>query len=66
MVTCEQVVSALKTIGRSVKAAQVAYYMGTDSRAVATALRKATKDGRVTITYRKNFGWYRFVRSKAK
>ena len=65
-VTAEQCVLALKNIGLSVPAKNVAKALNTDSRAVATALRKPTNDGRVSITYRKGIGWYRFIRLSAK
>lgn len=61
-ITTAQAVQALKAIGLSSTAQLIASRMGTDSRAVATALRGAVRDGRVTITYRKGIGWYRFKR----
>lgn len=65
-ITTEQAVLALKGIGLSTAAKGIAERMGTDSRAVATALRGAVKDGRVSITYRKGIGCYRFKRLKPK
>lgn len=65
-ITCNDAVLALKAIGRSVPAKEIATHLGTDSRAVATALRDAVTDGRVTISYRKNIGLYRFKRLTAK
>lgn len=65
-VTCEQTVRKLKHIGRSVPAKTIALFLNTDSRAVATALRSAVRDGRVTINYRRGIGHYRFVRLVAK
>ena len=61
-VTCEQVVRMLKEIGVSTTAKHVAERMGTSSRAVATALRAATEDKRVSFRYKKGICWYRFVR----
>ncbi|HEU4376258.1 MAG TPA: hypothetical protein VFS02_22385 [Telluria sp.] len=71
-VTAEQTVLALKKLGRSVPATDVAWVLSVDSRAVATALRQPTKDGRVSITYRRGAkgeqrrGFYRFLRLTAK
>lgn len=61
-VTCEQVVRMLKEIRVSTTAKHVAERMGTSSRAVATALRAATEDKRVSFRYKKGICWYRFVR----
>ena len=62
-ITCEDAVLALKKHGLSTTAKCLAQLLpGADSRAVATALRNATRDGRVTITYRKGIAWYRFKR----
>lgn len=67
-ITCDQAVRALKEIGCSQPARVIATYMGTDSRAVATALRGAVSDGRVSISFRHKDGVarYRFVRLAAK
>ena len=64
--TCQQAVLALKLRGLSTSAKSLGSAIGVDSRAVATALRAAVNDGRVTITYRKGLGFYRFKRLKAK
>ena len=68
-ISAETAVLAVKALKRSVPASEIASFIGTDSRAVATALRQPTRDGRVTITYRKpkgdplqRRGFYRFVR----
>lgn len=69
-ITCEQVVLALKAHRLSTTAASIAARMGTDSRAVATAVRAAVKDGRVTRHYKKAgkgqqvCAYYRFMRLK--
>jgi len=65
-ITCEQAVRKLKEIGLSSTARCVAFRLDTDARAVATALRLAVKDGRVTIHFKKGVGFYRFVRLTAK
>ena len=65
-VTGEDVVLTLKRAAKSCTAKEIAERIGVawgvDSRAVATAARKPVKDGRVTISYRKGIGFYRFVR----
>ena len=61
-ITCQDAVLALKQRGLSTPAKDIAEMLGTDSRAVATALRSATKDGRVTSTHRKGIAFYRFKR----
>lgn len=65
-ITAEQAVRELQAVGLSTNAAALADRMGTTSRAVATALRSPTQDGRVSITYRKGIGFYRFKRLRAK
>jgi len=40
----------------------IADYLFTDSRAVATALRAATDDGRVHVMYKGGIAQYRFTR----
>lgn len=65
-ITASDCVLALKLHKLSINAAALADIMGTDSRAVATALRKPTSDGRVSIHYKKGIGWYRFVRMSPK
>lgn len=62
-ITCEDAVRALKNRGLSTTAKCLAQFLpGADSRAVATALRKATNDGRVSIRYKKGIALYRFKR----
>ena len=61
-ITCEDVVIELKKIKTLVSAKWLAGKLDTDSRAVATALRKATNDGRVYVRYRKGIAEYRFTR----
>jgi hypothetical protein len=61
-VTCADVVKALKSRGLSTTAAALAGSLQTSSRAVATALRQATDDGRVRMTFKGWRAWYRFVR----
>lgn len=67
-ITCEQAVLALKKLKTSSPATTIAPLLNTDTRAVATALRAAVNDGRVSITYRRGAkgeqrrGFYRFVR----
>lgn len=68
IITGDQVVYTLKCIGKAQTAADIATHLGTDSRAVATALRQPVEDGRVARTWRrsKQKASYRFVRLKAK
>lgn len=69
-ITAEQCVMALKRRNLATTASELAEHIGeTDSRAVATALRKPVKDGRVKIRYTRGLGFgasYRFVRLKAR
>lgn len=66
-ITCEDAVRALKNEGLSTTAKCLAQHLpGSDSRAVATALRKAVKDGRVTWTFKKGIAFYRFKRLTPK
>lgn len=65
-ITCEDAVLMLKKLKLSNQAKNIAARLGTDSRAVATALRAAVKDGRVSINYKKGIGFYRFKRLTAK
>jgi hypothetical protein len=63
-------VEALKVIGCYTTAADLAKFIGwTDSRAVATALRKPVDEGRVKIRYKRGLGLgahYKFVRLSVK
>jgi hypothetical protein len=61
-ITCEDVVRKLKQWRLSTPAKSIAQMMGADSRAVATALRKATYDGRVKMKFRRGIAYYRFVK----
>ena len=64
-ITCDAAVAALKVLGRSVRAKEIAEALGTTSRAVATALRGACEEGRVSIVYKKTgIATYRFKRMK--
>jgi hypothetical protein len=65
-ITCADAVLALKKMGVASPAKNIAARLGTDSRAVATALRGAVADGRVTIAYRRGIGSYRFKRLSAR
>jgi len=69
-ITAQMCVEALKAVGKSIPAKELADFMTrTDSRAVATALRKPVRDGRVKIMYKRGLGLgahYRFVRMTAK
>lgn len=66
-ITSDDAVRAAKGMARACTAREIAEYIGgTDSRAVATALREPTKDGRVTINYRGSVATYRFRRLTAK
>lgn len=60
------VVRALKEIKVSTTARDIAAKLGADSRAVATAARKAVADGRITINHKGGVALYRFVRLTAK
>lgn len=61
-ITCNDVVSELKNIKTLVTAKYLAERLNTDSRSVATALRKATEDGRVYRRFKNGLFWYRFTR----
>ncbi|QXV72212.1 hypothetical protein Acf1_00015 [Acidovorax phage ACF1] len=65
-ITCEQAVLALKELRTSHPAKSIALHLGTDARAVATALRAATNDGRVSCSWSKGLAYYRFVRLSPK
>lgn len=64
-VTCDDAVKALKAINTSVGAKAIAAHLGTSSRAVATALRQATEDGRVSMRFKGGLALYRFKRMRA-
>lgn len=61
-ITCADAVLELKKLRVTATAKVIAERLNTDSRAVATSLRKAVADGRVSITFRKGIGRYRFKR----
>ena len=62
-ITGEMVVATLKRLGRSVPVQEIARELGTeDTRAIATAARKPSADGRIRMTYKKGVARYRFVR----
>lgn len=48
-ITGDDCVKVLKTMSYGGRAADIGYLLGTNSHAVASALRKAVKDGRVKI-----------------
>lgn len=64
-VTAEDVVLALKAIGRTVSVKCISKELGgADTRAIATAARKPAADGRIRVRYKGpgQQAWYRFVR----
>lgn len=61
-ITAEDCVRALQQHRNSTTAAELAVILDTSSRAVATALRGPTGDGRIKMTFRKGRAWYRFIR----
>jgi hypothetical protein len=65
-ITGDDCVRVLKTMTNGGTAADIAFLLKTDSRAVATALRKPVNDDRVKINYNRGSGMgatYTFVRS---
>lgn len=63
-ITGDDCVQCLKTMPSGGRAADIAFMLGTDSRAVATALRKPIKDGRVKWgKFVKGVATYTFLRS---
>lgn len=65
-ITATDCVQALKKRKLSTSASALAAWIGTDSRAVATALRGPVRDGLVTISFKRGIGFYRFVRLNKK
>jgi len=67
-VTGDMVLRAVKEIGRSCTAKEIAYHLGIDTRTVATAMRGPISRGQATIHYRRPgkgqqvCGHYRFRR----
>ena len=63
-ITGDDCVQCLKTLSKGGTAAEIAFLLNTDSRAVATALRKPVNDGRVKWgKFVKGVATYSFVRS---
>ena len=63
-ITGDDCVQCLKTLSKGGTAAEIAFLLNTDSRAVATALRKPVKDGRVKWgKFVKGVATYSFLRS---
>lgn len=61
-ITTEDAVRALKARRTAHPASSIAGDLGVTSRAVATALRAAVKDGRVSWRFKRGIALYRFVR----
>lgn len=61
-ITVEDAVRALKNRKTAHPARALADDLGVTSRAVATAMRNAVADGRVTIRFKKGIALYRFIR----
>ena len=62
-ITGDDCVQCLKTMSKGGTAADIAFLLKTDSRAVATALRKPVKDGRVKTIHCGDVWLYKFIRS---
>lgn len=65
-VTTEDAVRAAKARKTAHPAKALAGDLGSTSRAVATAMRAAVDDGRVSIRYKGGIALYRFVRLSKK
>ena len=66
-ITADDCVRKLKWLKTAAVASDIAFWLGSTSRAVATALRGPVKDGRVSARMaRAGVMYYRFVRLKAK
>ena len=63
-ITTEDAVIALKARKTAHPAKSIAEDLGSTSRGVATALRHAVADGRVSWRFKKGIALYRFVRLK--
>lgn len=65
-ITTADAVLALKARRTAHPASALALDLGVTSRAVATAMRGAVSDGRVTMRFKKGIALYRFQRLKPK
>ena len=65
-ITADEVVVALRCVGRAAQAKEIAAILDSTSRAVATALRSATCDGRVHSWYKNGIARYEFRQRNAK
>lgn len=65
-VTAAEVVRVLKTSRRRLRAAHLAYMLGSTSRGIATALRGPVRDKRVTVTWSNGVATYGVARSTPK
>ena len=65
-ITTDDAVRALKARKTAHPAMAIAQDLGSTSRGVATALRQAVKDGRVSWRFIKGVAFYRFVRLTPK
>lgn len=67
-ITCEDAVMVLKKARTFQSAQYIAAELNASPRAVATCLRRATRDGRVTMRFRRGVGiaLYRFERLTPK
>ena len=61
-IRCIDAVMVLKNTKARMTAKEIGELLNTDSRAVATALRQATSDGRVHWLFKKGIARYRFTR----
>lgn len=61
-ITTEDAVRAIKARRTAHPASAIASDLGVTSRAVATALRAAVKDGRVSCRFKSGTALYRFIR----
>jgi hypothetical protein len=61
-ITTDDAVRALKARKTAHPASAIAQDLGSTSRGVATALRHAVRDGRVSWRFKKGIALYRFVR----
>jgi hypothetical protein len=65
-ITTSEAVLAVRARRTAHPASAMASDMGVSARAVATALRPAVRDGRVSIRFIRGIGHYRFHRLTAK
>lgn len=66
VISSDDVVYACRMLRTSQKATTIARFLGTTTRAVATAARVPIADGRLKTSYKGGLARYRFVRMKAK